>query len=121
RLRIASARGAPQVFVYGDPRAEVLSAEVNGKPLGRGLLAPADKPGLRIVRFRRWSFVYFNPARDGIELHLRLKNTGGPLRMEVIDQTYGLDGMPGGPARPADTIPLPWAPDSVYVRKSFEL
>ncbi|MFN7992076.1 MAG: M20/M25/M40 family metallo-hydrolase [Bryobacteraceae bacterium] len=121
RLRIASARGAAQVFVYGDPRAEVLSAEVNGKPLGTGLLAPADKPGLRLVRFRRWSFVYFNPSPEGIELHLRVKNAGGPLHMEVIDQTYSLDGILGAPARPADTIPLPWTPDSVYVRKSFEL
>ncbi len=119
RLRIASHRGAPVLFVYGDPRATIVTAAVNGKNLGKGMLAPADKPGLRVTRFHRWSFEYANPPKEGIELRVQVKAPAAPLRMEVIDQSYSLEGIPGVPARPADTIPLAWTPDSIYVRKSF--
>ena len=119
RLRIASRRNAPAVFVYGDPHAEVLAAQVNGKPLGTGKLAPADKPGLRVIRFRRWSFVYENPPRDGIELRMQVRARSAPLEMEVIDETYGLGELPTAPTRPNDTMPLAWKPNSVFVRKSY--
>jgi Peptidase family M28 len=117
-LRIVSERHAPAIGVYGDPSAQVLSAEVNGKPLGSGTPAP-DKPGLSLVRFHRWSFSYANPPREGIELRIRLKTPAAPYCIEVIDQSYGLDGLPGVPTRPVNTMPLAWTPDSILVRKSY--
>jgi hypothetical protein len=76
RLRIASRRNAPAVFVYGDPR-------------------------------------------DGIALELQVRARPSPLQMEIIDETYGLDGLPGAPLRPADTMPLAWRPNSIFVRKTY--
>jgi hypothetical protein len=119
-LRIVSQRHAPMISVYGDPQAQVLSAEVNGKPLGAAAdLAPADKPGLSFLRFDRWSFNYGNPAREGIRLLLKLKASAAALRLEAIDYSYDLTDLPGAPTRPDDTIPLAWMPGSIFVHKSF--
>jgi len=119
RLRITSPRRADVVYVYGDPRGQVLSAQVNGKSVGPDLRAPDNKPGLiklDAIRFDQWSFEYFAPPVEGIELRLKVKGPGGPL--VVVDQSYGLAGS-GAPERPADTIPFPWVTDSVFVRKSY--
>jgi len=118
-LRIVSQRHAPMISVYGDPQAQVLSAEVNGKPLGAADLAPTDKPGLSLLRFDRWSFNYGNPAREGIRLLLKLKASAAALRLEAIDYSYDLADLPGAPTRPDDTIPLSWMPGSIFVHKSF--
>lgn len=95
RLRIASARGANDVFVYGDPHVEVLGAAVNGKSVGPDMRGRDNKPGLSIldaIRFNQWSFEYFGPPPEGVELRLRVKAMAAPLRLVVIDQSYGLDG-----------------------------
>jgi hypothetical protein len=121
RLRVASARGANDVFVYGDPNAQVLGAEVNGKSVGPDMRVRDNKPGLSIldaIRFNQWSFEYFGPPPEGVELRLRVKATAAPLRVVVVDQSYGLDGS-GAPQRPADTMPFPWVTDSVFVRKTY--
>jgi hypothetical protein len=121
RLRVASARGANDVFVYGDPHAQVLGAEVNGKSVGPDIRVHDNKPGLSIldaIRFNQWSFEYFGPPPEGVELRLRVKATAAPLRLVVVDQSYGLDGS-GAPRRPADTMPFPWVTDSVFVRKTY--
>ncbi len=123
RLRILSPRRADDLFVYGDPHAQVLSAAVNGKSVGPDIRVPDNKPGLKLldlIRFDQWSFEYFAPPPEGFELSLTVKASGAPQRMVLIDETYGLAGS-GAPARPAASMPLPWMPDSVFVRKSFTL
>jgi hypothetical protein len=123
RLRIASPRRADDIFVYGDPSAEVIAAQVNGKSVGPDLRAPDDKVGLKmldLIRFKQWSFEYFAPPPEGFELQIKVRSGSAPLRMVLVDQSYGLDGV-GAPPRPANTMPLPWLTDSVYVRQSFQL
>jgi hypothetical protein len=117
-LRIRSQRHAPSISIYGDPQVEVLSAEVNGRPLGGADLAPSDKPGLSILHFGRWSFNYGNPL-EGIKLLLKVKASAAPLHLEAIDYTYELSDLPGAPQRSEDTIPLAWMPGSIFVHKSF--
>ena len=122
RLRIASPRHAEIVYVYGDPRAQVLAAEVNGKSVGPDIRARDYKLGLsmlNVIRFEQWSFEYFGPPTDGFDLHLRVKAPAGPLHMLIIDQSYGLTGS-GAPDRPPHTMPFPWVTDSVFVRKSYD-
>jgi hypothetical protein len=123
RLRIASPRHADDIFVYGDPSVPVLAAEVNGKSVGPDIRVPDNKPGLKmldLIRFDRWSFEYFAPPPAGFELRLRVKARATPLTMVLIDQSYSLDGS-DAPRRPANTMPLPWMTDSVFVRRSFTL
>jgi len=117
-LRIRSQRHAPSISIYGDPQVEVLSAEVNGRPLGGTDLAPSDKPGRSLLHFGRWSFNYGNPL-EGIKLLLKVKAGPWPLHLEAIDYTYDLADLPGAPQRPEDTIPLAWGPGSIFVHKSF--
>jgi Peptidase family M28 len=118
-LHIRSQRHAPMISVYGDPHAQVLSAEVNGKPLGAHDLAPSDKPGLSILHFGRWSFNYGNPGPQGIWLLMKLKATATRLHFDVIDYSYDLAALPGAPKRPDNTIPIAWMAGSIFVHKSF--
>jgi hypothetical protein len=123
RLHIASPRRADEIYVYGDPSAPVLAAEVNGKSIGPDIRAADNKPGLKmldLIRFDRWSFEYFAPPPAGFELRLRVKAAATPFTMVLIDRSYSLDGS-GAPERPANTMPLPWVTDSVFVRKTFTL
>jgi len=122
RLRMVSQRGAPILLLCGDPHVQVLGAEVNGKPIAAGLAGPPERPGmsaLNPVRSRDWSFEYANPPREGIDVRMRLRATQGTVHLVAIDQTWGFEGAPDAPVRPADTMPLIWTPDSVFVRKSY--
>jgi hypothetical protein len=122
-LRIGSPRHANVIFVYGDPEAQVMAAEVNGKSIGPDIREPDNKVGLKLldlIRFNQWSFEYFGPPPEGFELRMKVKSNRDTLHMVLIDQSYGLDGV-NAPQRPADTMPLPWMTDSVYVRQPFTL
>jgi len=123
QLHIASPRHADEIAVYGDSGDSVMSAEVNGKSVGPDIRGRDSKPGLKmldLIRFGQWSFQYYGPPAAGIELHLRLRASAAPFTMTLIDRSYSLAGVPA-PPRPADTMPLPWVTDSVFVRKSFRL
>jgi hypothetical protein len=39
--------------------------------------------------------------------------------MEVVDQSYGIAGLPGVAPRPDSMIPFPLMMDSVWVRKQY--
>ena len=116
-LHIASPRRADAIFVYGDPNARVLAAEVENTPF------PEPKPGSKVpalARFHLWSFEYYGPPPEGFDLRLRVEASAAPLQMVLVDQSYSLAGS-GAPPRPAATMPFPWFTDSVLVRKSFTL
>jgi hypothetical protein len=121
-LHITSRRGALNLTVYGDGHTKVLAADVNGRSVAPSLREPDSKPGLSLldaIRFNQWSFEYPGSPAGGFDLRLKVQADGAPLKLVAIDESYSLAALPGAPVRPADTMPLPWMPDSVMVRKSY--
>lgn len=82
RLRVSSARGAPLISLFLDLDTEVISVTVAGKPL-----APTHAINLA------------TPPPEGFELELKVRGAG-PLRLTVVDQTYGLPTLAGVSYRP---------------------
>lgn len=108
RVRVMSPRGASVVSVYLDQGVRVQSASVNGRPVAEG--------------GAQWGLRYYAVPPEGLELSLAV-NPDAPLGMRVVDQTYGLPDVPGGPStrRPDDTIPsiVPFS-DTTQVGRSFK-
>ncbi|MDQ1592733.1 MAG: hypothetical protein QOG71_3360 [Pyrinomonadaceae bacterium] len=81
RLRINTPRQAPFLSVYVNPKVEIASAQVNGKPLPTNAAPGAAETG--------WSLLYYAMPAGGAELTLEVK-TAQPVEMRVIDLSYGL-------------------------------
>jgi hypothetical protein len=110
-LRITTPRRARTLHV-GVAQAEVLSATVNGRDLGK----PADA---RWHQAGHWGFDYANPPADGIDVQLRVQ-AAGPFTVVLVDRSSGLPTIPGAnfPLRPADSMPI-HSGDQTMVRRSF--
>ena len=109
RLRISSPRHAPIVSVTLDRSTEVTASAVNGK-----LLQNAMPPN-------QWGLRYFSLPPAGIELTLTIRSAG-PVKIRVMDQSYGLPELPGTvlKPRPDGFIPAPYAySDLTLVDKLF--
>ena len=120
-LRVSSPRQAPRMYLYGDERNPVLEATVDGTPIDAAKAYAGLKPGQKAYAFRmqRWGLCYFNVPKQGIELRMRLRDPAAGYRMEVVDQSYGIAGLPGAAPRPDSMIPFPLMMDSVWVRKQY--
>jgi len=120
-LRVSSPRQAPRMYLYGDERNPVLEATVDGAPIEAAQAFVGLKAGQKAYAFRmqRWGLCYYNVPRQGIELRMRLRDPAAGYRMEVVDQSYGIAGLPGAAPRPDSMIPFPLMMDSVWVRKTY--
>ncbi|MGC9947648.1 MAG: M20/M25/M40 family metallo-hydrolase [Bryobacteraceae bacterium] len=120
-LRVSSPRQAPRMYLYGDDRNPVLEATVDGAPIEAAKAFVGLKAGQKAYAFRmqRWGLCYYNVPPQGIELRMRLRGPAAGYRMEVVDQSYGIAGLPGAAPRPDSMIPFPLMMDSVWVRKAY--
>jgi hypothetical protein len=116
RLKIVSPRQAPLVSVYADAQADVQRVAINGRQL-------AAAPQTGAARPEPWVLRYYGLPGEGIEVMLEVKSSA-PLKLRVVDQSYGLPAVGGSPAaaRPEGMMPatLPYS-DSTLVSKSFSL
>jgi hypothetical protein len=110
-VRISSPRHARKISISA-PEAEVLEASVNGK-----LLEKAESSGVNPKG--RWSLEYSNVPESGIELKLRVKDTG-PVKLRVVDRSTGLPEVPGRVFTPrsAEMMTIHFG-DLTMVRKTF--
>jgi hypothetical protein len=114
KLRLTSPRTAPIVSVYFDEASGVSRPSVNGHELAPDAAAT---PGAG----KRWTLRYYALPSEGVELAVVVK-AGQPLRLQVVDQSYGLpEGLTAG-ARPRPqglfSMPLPYN-DSTMVGKVY--
>jgi hypothetical protein len=114
RLRINTPRRAPFLSVYVNPKVEIASAQIDGKPI-----RTSDAPGAAEAG---WSIFYFAMPATGAELTLEVKSAQ-PVEMRVIDLSYGLPPTLTQTlrARPDHIISthLPFS-DATLVSKSFK-
>ncbi|HYO64055.1 MAG TPA: M20/M25/M40 family metallo-hydrolase [Pyrinomonadaceae bacterium] len=117
RLRLRSPRGASVLTLYVDSRAEITGAALDGRAFGEGGAHTSAQRG------PHWSLRYYAPPAEGVELRLDLK-AAEPLRLRLVDQSYGLPEFEGAPvkARPEGVVPAPvHLTDSTFVSRSFNL
>jgi hypothetical protein len=113
RLQITSPRRAAVVSLYLDSNSEILASSINGQEIAGADRSP-DSP---------WSLRYYGIPAEGIEIGWRIRSTQ-PLRLRVVDQSYGLPVIPGSSyrSRPGYMSPFPAAiNDSTFVSKTFTL
>ncbi len=111
-LCVKSPREAPVVAIYIDSEAEVQAFAVNGRKVD-SVPAGRSRSG--------WNLRYQALPAEGIELAMDLK-TQQPLKLRVVDQSYGLPTLADKPPppRPAGLIPSTYPfNDSTLVAKSF--
>jgi hypothetical protein len=112
-LRITSPRQAPFISIYLNPKTEILTASVNGKPIRASATAIEAATG--------WGMIYYALPSTGAELTLEVKSLQ-PVELRAIDLSYGLPQSPTQPlrARPDNIVStfLPFS-DSTLVSKSF--
>lgn len=115
RLRVTSPRQAPVMTVYMDSEVHVRGASVDGRKIDDGEpAAPSeDQP--------RWRLNYYGFPKQGVELTLEMDDTK-PLKIWVMDQSYGLPEIPGASnhPRPEWIKPAAWRlySDQTLVDKS---
>jgi hypothetical protein len=82
-LHIVSARQAPHISVYVEPEVEVFAATVNGQQL-KGPNSSASNQG-----DKQWALFFYGALPEGLDLTLLLKTTN-PVKVKVVDRSYGL-------------------------------
>ncbi len=103
------------ISVYLDSVKNVRGMWVNGKRI------EGEAEGAFNQRMGTWNIYYYNAPLEGIELSLELR-AEEPLKMRVVDQSYGLPELPENTlgSRPAGIIPAPVVyNDASVVSKSF--
>ena len=120
-LHVTSPRQAPRMYLYADEGNPVEEASVDGVRIEAEKAHAGLKPGQKAYayRMRRFGLCHFNVPKQGIELRMRLRGPAKGYRLEVVDQSYGIDGLPGVTPRPEGMIPFPLMMDSVWVRKAY--
>lgn len=112
-LRVRSTRGASDLLLHVPPPAEVAAAQIDGVPLSA--LGGRGDSG--------WSLRCLAVGEAGLRLTLDLRSSG-PLRLLVVDTSFGLPAPPGSPSptRPAGLIPRAFGSgisDLTMVARSF--
>jgi hypothetical protein len=118
RLHLGSLRQASVISIYTNPETEIGAASINGKRIETDSSTVANKGQ------KQWGLRYFAPPSGGLDLTLEVRSAQ-PLKIRVVDQTYGLPQTLSSTyqPRPANTIPTayPYNPcsDSTLVSKSY--
>lgn len=116
RLRVKSNRSASVLFLYVDSKVEILNASLNDEQF--------DQNNTAMLRRNKgiWNMRYLAIPPEGVLLGVTFKSSE-PLKIRVVDQSYGIPQVPGITARPDYMIP--WWPnslsDTTLVSKSFTL
>lgn len=114
-LRLTSPRRANVMTLFLDSKVKVLRATVNGK-----LIDSENTPALNSFT-NNWVLRYYGPPAEGVYVNVDVQ-TSEPLRVRLLDLSYGLPQLPGAPAtdRPDYMIPASMSSNhSTLVSKSF--
>ncbi len=115
RLQVNSPRRAPVLSIYEESEAEIASIKVADIELRAPMFPASGGPR------SKWGARYFAVPEEGIELKIDVK-ASQPLKLRLVDQTYGLPETPASPwrARPESMMPaITYYGDAAFVSKSF--
>jgi hypothetical protein len=116
RLRLKSSRGAAVLSLFTDSKVEILSASLNDEQLDQNNTAMLRR-NKGILNMR-----YLGIPAEGVLFAVTFR-ASEPLKIRVVDQSYGIPQIESFPARPDYMIP--WWPnslsDTTLVSKTFTL
>lgn len=110
RMSIEPSQPGASVWLRADPKAEVVSAAINGKRV-----EVSDRNA------NPWTLQYWAMPAGGIELTLEVKSPQ-PLTMLVVESSDGLPQVPGLSVRPRPDYLIPSsfaASDATLVKKTY--
>jgi hypothetical protein len=113
RLRVASARGAPNAAIQVEAPGDILAASIDGKEIDRG--------GVPKNLRSRLAFSYAGVPEEGFEL-LLTAGSEGPVEVTVQDISEGLPEVPDMEIEPREPWMMPLqaqAMDPTKVEKTF--
>jgi hypothetical protein len=113
RFRITSPRKASCIWIAVDDQGQISSATINNKPVNIPASGPEPRAPFRIG--------YYGAGQNGIELTL-ITRSPEPVKLTVMDSSYGPFGLPGVPIKPRpDYMMAAGYPnsDSTVVRKTY--
>jgi len=116
RLRLKSSRGASGLSLFIDSKVEILSASLNDEQF--------DQNNTAMLRRNKaiWNMRYLALPPEGVLLGVTFR-ASEPLKIRVVDQSFGIPQIPGNTARPDYMIP--WWPnalsDTTLISKTFTL
>jgi len=114
RLQITSGRRAPVTYLYLEPGVQVIDAAIDGVKVPTA--ANASVGGKR-----RWNIALHGMPADGFGVSMTVKGPR-PLRVIVVDQTYGLPTIPGMPGMPEWLSPASFSLSySTLIAKAFQI
>ena len=115
RLNVEPSQPGASVWLRADPKAEVVSAAINGKRVGAGDRQPGGRPA------SPWTLQYWAAPAGGVELTLEVK-AAQPLTMVFVESSEGLPQVPGLSVRPRPDYLIPSsfaASDATLVKKTY--
>jgi hypothetical protein len=113
---LKSSRGASGLSLFIDSKVEILSASLNDEQF--------DQNNTAMLRRNKgsWNMRYLALPPEGVLLGVTFR-ASEPLKIRVVDQSFGIPQIPGNTARPDYMIP--WWPnslsDTTLVSKTFTL
>lgn len=116
RLHISSSRQAAVTYVFADPNTRILTASLAGKQVDFNNQPVSNEPLFKKL------LTYHGIPKEGIELTLQTK-PGAPIKLIVMDQTYGLPASTRQDApqpKPDHLIPMSFTySNATLVQKAF--
>ena len=112
---IVPTQAGANVSALVDPKAEVLSATINGKPVVKREPRGGGQPSAP------WKLHYWATPADGIDLILEVK-APQPMRVLLVERSDGLPEVPGLSIKPRPEYMIPSsfsASDATLVRKLY--
>lgn len=114
-LHLTSPRRANVMTFFLDSKVKVLRATVNGK-----LIDSDNTPALKSFT-NNWVLRYYGPPAEGVYVNVEV-TTSEPLKLRLLDVSYGLPQLPGAPAtdRPDYMIPAAMSSNhTTIISRSF--
>lgn len=115
-LRILSRRLAPLMFLHIDDGSRIQNVTINGKQI-----TTRDENHKRREESSKWGLQYFGMRAEGIELLFNVTSSA-PLKLKVIDHSYGLPEIIPSAITPRPKEMMPSSSqfsDITMVSKSF--
>ncbi|MDX6694478.1 MAG: hypothetical protein QOF02_2081 [Blastocatellia bacterium] len=106
RLHLASSRQAQIINIYAEPGTSILAASIKG----RNVLNESAQQAAGTAS--EWSLQYYALEPEGLDLTLEVKPST-PLKLKVLDISYGLPALPNFAVQPRPDDIMPTA-DGVF-------
>jgi hypothetical protein len=116
RLRFVPSEQSSAAFFFVDPETKVRGALIDGKRIN------FNADGGHVESNDGWALRFYSPPAEGLDLTLEIDTTSKPMKIQVVEQRYGLPQIPSWTMRPRPDYMMasPYSySDSTVISKTF--